>query len=251
MSRSAAAVPQSVTRQASTPCAVTVAVGCLAQPPTLSPSPSPSPSPAAALLTSQVRLLHSSNGGRGLTRSLLASSLPSSLSSLQLHSLRSGSDAASAGQLLLGFTTRAVSRQFHSSSGIAFHGDYEYKDPTSPDQIVNIVYVERDGTRRNIAGKVGDNVMYLAHRHNIALEGACEASVACSTCHVIVDDTSFPKLPESSEEEDDMLDMAPFLTANSRLGCQITLTKEMEGMVLTLPKATRNFYVDGHVPKPH
>ena len=51
--------------------------------------------------------------------------------------------------------------------------------------------------------------------------------------------------------EDDMLDMAPLLQENSRLGCQIILTLEMEGIELTLPKVTRNFYVDGHVPKPH
>lgn len=51
--------------------------------------------------------------------------------------------------------------------------------------------------------------------------------------------------------EDDMLDMAPMLQENSRLGCQIFLTRELDGIELTLPKVTRNFYVDGHVPKPH
>nr|XP_019600443.1 PREDICTED: ferredoxin-2, mitochondrial isoform X4 [Rhinolophus sinicus] len=51
--------------------------------------------------------------------------------------------------------------------------------------------------------------------------------------------------------EDDMLDMAPLLQENSRLGCQIILTPELEGAEFTLPKITRNFYVDGHVPKPH
>lgn len=51
--------------------------------------------------------------------------------------------------------------------------------------------------------------------------------------------------------EDDMLDMAPMLQENSRLGCQIILTQELEGIEITLPKVTRNFYVDGHVPTPH
>jgi hypothetical protein len=51
--------------------------------------------------------------------------------------------------------------------------------------------------------------------------------------------------------EDDLLDLAPFLQENSRLGCQIVLTKELDGLTLTLPKITRNFYVDGHVPQPH
>lgn len=81
--------------------------------------------------------------------------------------------------------------------------------------------------------------------------GACEASLACTTCHVYVHDDYLGKLPEAEEKEDDLLDMAPFLKENSRLGCQIILTKDLDGIELTLPKATRNFYVDGHTPKPH
>jgi ferredoxin len=62
---------------------------------------------------------------------------------------------------------------------------------------------------------------------------------------------AFDELPESSEDEEDMLDMAFGLRETSRLGCQVIVTEEMEGMVVEMPKATRNFYVDGHVPKPH
>mgnify|MGYP006365199081 FL=1 len=100
-------------------------------------------------------------------------------------------------------------------------------------------------------GKVGDNVLYLAHRHEIEMEGACEASLACTTCHCYVLNDYFDKLPDPEEKEDDLLDMAPFLKENSRLGCQIILSKDLEGITLQLPKATRNFYVDGHTPKPH
>ena len=59
------------------------------------------------------------------------------------------------------------------------------------------------------------------------------------------------QLPEPVEAEEDMLDQAVFLQANSRLGCQIVLTQDMDGLRVRLPQATRNFYVDGHVPKPH
>ncbi|CAB3984464.1 adrenodoxin, mitochondrial [Paramuricea clavata] len=93
--------------------------------------------------------------------------------------------------------------------------------------------------------------MYLAHRHNVEIEGACEASLACSTCHVYVKQEYFDILPEPEEGEEDMLDLAPFLQENSRLSCQIILTKEMDGIEVMLPKATRNFYVDGHIPQPH
>uniref|UniRef100_UPI00398EC47C ferredoxin-2, mitochondrial isoform X2 n=1 Tax=Pristiophorus japonicus TaxID=55135 RepID=UPI00398EC47C len=123
--------------------------------------------------------------------------------------------------------------------------------PESLTDVVNVTFIDRSGRKIPVKGKVGDNVLYLAHENGIDLEGACEASLACSTCHVYVNEEHFDKLPEAVEREEDMLDMAPVLQLNSRLGCQIILTKELEGMELTLPKITRNFYVDGHVPKPH
>ncbi|WKY04508.1 hypothetical protein Q1695_005484 [Nippostrongylus brasiliensis] len=132
-----------------------------------------------------------------------------------------------------------------------FHGEFEYQDPKSEDEVVNVTFILRDGTKKQVRGKVGDNLMYLSHRYGIELEGACEASLACSTCHVYVDDNYFDKLPEPKEEEDDMLDQAPALRPNSRLGCQIILRKDLDGLTVTLPPITRNFYVDGHVPQPH
>ena len=123
--------------------------------------------------------------------------------------------------------------------------------PQTTEEAVTIHYILRDGTRRTIAGRVGDNVMYLAHKHGVEIEGACEASLACCTCHVYVDEESFGKLAEAGEEEEDMLDMAPELQENSRLSCQILLRSELEGITVTLPRITRNFYVDGHVPQPH
>lgn len=116
---------------------------------------------------------------------------------------------------------------------------------------VNVTYIDKNGKSTDVKGKVGDNVLYLAHRHGIEMEGACEASLACTTCHVYVLDKYLDSLPEATEKEEDLLDMAPFLKENSRLGCQILLTHELEGLKLQLPKATRNFYVDGHTPKPH
>uniref|UniRef100_A0A8C6CN92 Ferredoxin-2, mitochondrial n=1 Tax=Moschus moschiferus TaxID=68415 RepID=A0A8C6CN92_MOSMO len=120
-----------------------------------------------------------------------------------------------------------------------------------PGDRVNVVFVDRSGQRIPVSGRVGDNVLHLAQRHGLDLEGACEASLACSTCHVYVSEDHLDLLPPPDEREDDMLDMAPLLQENSRLGCQIVLTPELEGAEFTLPKITRNFYVDGHVPKPH
>ena len=61
----------------------------------------------------------------------------------------------------------------------------------------------------------------------------------------------FDTLEEPSEEEEDMLDLATCLTSTSRLGCQIILSRELDGMVITLPPYSRNYYVDGHIPEPH
>ncbi|CAE6388016.1 unnamed protein product [Rhizoctonia solani] len=91
----------------------------------------------------------------------------------------------------------------------------------------------------------GDNILDLAHEYDIDLEGACEGSVACSTCHVILSPEHYDLLPEPDDEENDMLDMAFGLTDTSRLGCQVKLTPELDGMTATLPSATRNMFVDG------
>ena len=98
----------------------------------------------------------------------------------------------------------------------------------------------------------GENALRLAQRNGVEMEGACEASLACTTCHCYVEGDDFwDKLPEATEEEEDLLDMAPFLAENSRLGCQVILAKELSGIELRLPRATKNFYVDGHKPQPH
>ena len=82
--------------------------------------------------------------------------------------------------------------------------------------------------------------MGIAHQNDIDLEGACEGSLACSTCHVVVDEPWFEVLPAATEDEEDMLDLAFGLTMTSRLGCQIIITEELDGLTLRLPAATRN-----------
>ena len=68
-----------------------------------------------------------------------------------------------------------------------------------------------------IKGRIGERLLYLAHRKGIDMEGACEASLACTTCHCYVEtEEHFDILPEATETEEDLLDMAPFLDTNSR-----------------------------------
>jgi ferredoxin len=97
------------------------------------------------------------------------------------------------------------------------------------------------------------NVLQIAHENKIDLEGACEGSLACSTCHIIVEPENFQ---EPSEEEQDMLDLAIGLQDTSRLGCQLIVsdllkTSNSHEIMITIPSQTRNLSVDGYLPKPH
>ena len=103
-----------------------------------------------------------------------------------------------------------------------------------------MTFVDPNGTRHEVDAPVGLSVLEIAHSNNIELEGACEGSLACSTCHVIVDSEDFERLAEPTEDEEDMLDLAFGLTRTSRLGCQIIMSNELDGLVVTLPAETRN-----------
>ncbi|KAH9962113.1 2Fe-2S ferredoxin-type domain-containing protein [Russula dissimulans] len=104
---------------------------------------------------------------------------------------------------------------------------------------------------KTVEAHVGDDILSIAHEHDIDLEGACEGSVACSTCHVILSPEHYDLLTGPEDDENDMLDMAFGLSDTSRLGCQVKLTRELDGMAVTLPAATRNMFVDGKKPSRH
>ncbi len=104
-----------------------------------------------------------------------------------------------------------------------------------------VMFESHDGKERlEVVGEVGQTLLELAWANDIDIEGACEGSISCSTCHVIVAEDFFNKLPTATEEEEDMLDLAFGLTMTSRLGCQIVLTDELDGLVVRLPAETRN-----------
>ena len=103
-----------------------------------------------------------------------------------------------------------------------------------------MIFIERDGTRREVEAALGLSVLEIAHRHGVDIEGACEGSLACSTCHVIVDSGWFPKLVQPTEDEEDMLDLAFDLQETSRLGCQIIMTEALDGLVVKLPSGSKN-----------
>uniref|UniRef100_A0A0E0M1N4 2Fe-2S ferredoxin-type domain-containing protein n=1 Tax=Oryza punctata TaxID=4537 RepID=A0A0E0M1N4_ORYPU len=117
---------------------------------------------------------------------------------------------------------------------------------------ISVTFIDKDGEEKLVKVPIGMSMLEAAHENDIELEGACEGSLACSTCHVIVTDVDYyNKLEDPVDEENDMLDLAFGLTETSRLGCQVIASPELDGMRLALPSATRNFAVDGYVAKSH
>ena len=99
-----------------------------------------------------------------------------------------------------------------------------------------LTFIEKDGNRKEVDAPNGLSVMEIAHKFDVDIEGACEGSLACATCHVIVSSDWFDRLDPPSEDEEDMLDLAFGLTETSRLGCQIIMSDELDGLEVALPK---------------
>ena len=107
-----------------------------------------------------------------------------------------------------------------------------------------MVFIETDGIHKEVDAPIGLSVMEIAHRHGVDIEGACDGSLACSTCHVIVEPAWAGKLDEASEDEEDMLDLAFGLEETSRLGCQIIMSEALDGLTVRLPAETSNMLLD-------
>ena len=98
-----------------------------------------------------------------------------------------------------------------------------------------IIFYEGKGKRKEIEVHPGQTLLEVAREYEIDIEGTCEGNLACATCHLIIDKDWFVKLPEATEDERDMLDLVSGLTGNSRLGCQIMVTADLDGLIVFLP----------------
>ncbi|KAL4923730.1 2Fe-2S ferredoxin-type domain-containing protein [Aspergillus undulatus] len=128
-------------------------------------------------------------------------------------------------------------RSFSASSRMQ-HG---HITPPKPGEEINVTFIDKDGEKYDFQVSEGDNLLDIAQANDLEMEGACGGSCACSTCHVIVEDPDmFDKMEEPSDDENDMLDLAFGLTETSRLGCQVLMNKELDGLVVRLPSMTRN-----------
>ena len=127
-------------------------------------------------------------------------------------------------------------RSFHSNTPI------QHNSTALPDgKDVNVVFIDADGTRHPVVGKEGENLLALAHQNGVELEGACEASLACSTCHVILPDEYYSKLEPPVDEENDMLDLAFGLTDTS-----VNTPQDCRQSQLITQGAATNFLLVAH-----
>jgi 2Fe-2S ferredoxin len=99
-----------------------------------------------------------------------------------------------------------------------------------------ITFIDQDGNQREIEAEAGSTVMETAINSDVpGILATCGGSCSCATCHVYVDDSWVDKLPPPELEEMDMLDTAHDLQENSRLSCQIKVTEELDGLIVTTP----------------
>ena len=103
-----------------------------------------------------------------------------------------------------------------------------------------VTFIDPDGTRHDVEARSGQSLLEIAHDNDIDIEGACDGSLACSTCHVIVEPDWYGRLKPTEEDEEDMLDLAFGLTKTSRLGCQVILDDDLDGLTVRLPTETNN-----------
>ena len=106
-----------------------------------------------------------------------------------------------------------------------------------------MTYVLSEGEKVTVTAPEGDNLLDIVINNDIDIDGfgACEGTLACSTCHVVLSQEDFDRLPdEATDEELDMLDLAFGLTETSRLGCQVCVSKELSGITVRVPEGVND-----------
>lgn len=106
--------------------------------------------------------------------------------------------------------------------------------------MVKVTFVTAQDQRIEAEAAAGTRLLEVGQNAGLPLEGTCEGQMACSTCHVVVSPEWFARLPDASEDEEDMLDLAAGVTRTSRLACQITLTEALDGLEVRVPSEARD-----------
>ncbi|TNE37374.1 MAG: (2Fe-2S)-binding protein [Alphaproteobacteria bacterium] len=104
--------------------------------------------------------------------------------------------------------------------------------------MAKITFIDHDGTKRDVEADNGLSVMEAAVNNMVpGIDADCGGACACATCHVYVDDAWMGKTGEISDMEETMLDFAEDRRENSRLSCQIKISDDLDGLVVTTPES--------------
>ncbi|KAH8592837.1 hypothetical protein B0O99DRAFT_596987 [Bisporella sp. PMI_857] len=117
----------------------------------------------------------------------------------------------------------SAARRAFSATPAAGHG---FLEPPKPGEELYVTFIDKDGEETKIAVSRGDNLLDIAQANDIEME--------------VEDENLYDQMPEPDDDENDMLDMAFGLTETSRLGCQVKMTDELNGLRVRLPSMTRN-----------
>jgi ferredoxin, 2Fe-2S len=104
--------------------------------------------------------------------------------------------------------------------------------------MIKITFRDTEGNDKTVTASIGETLMEVAVKNDIAeIEAECGGACSCATCHVYIDKDWLDKVPIASEMEEDMLDFAFDVKSNSRLSCQIKITKELDGLLVKTPES--------------
>ena len=133
------------------------------------------------------------------------------------------------------FSCKPTQKSFVSQHNPRF---IHLSEKTSDANKVTIYFTDRHGEKLKAEATVGDSLLdvIIDNDFNFETYGVCEGTISCSTCHVILDEKTYSVLEDPLMDEMDMLDLACGLTETSRLGCQVYVTKEMDGVTVKLPE---------------
>ena len=101
--------------------------------------------------------------------------------------------------------------------------------------MISVNFILPDGQKITTSAMSGQSLLEVAWQNQLPIEGTCSGAMACSTCHLFVDQQWGSRLKKPHEEELAMLELAVGVTERSRLGCQIKLTEGLDGITVTLP----------------
>ncbi|XP_062303161.1 adrenodoxin-like [Osmerus eperlanus] len=168
--------------------------------------------------------------------------------SLRDTCLRNGAAVSSTSRSsTFSLNNRPMSVTDHSNWACVRHREFSTSTLPLSSNKVTVHLINRDGEKITVKGSPGDTLLDIIIDQDIDIDGfgACEGTLACSTCHLIFDEDVFKQLGPVTDEEMDMLDLAYGLTDTSRLGCQICLTKSLEGMTARVPESVADIRQSG------